>query len=58
MRLIFLYNYNDILLSCTHQTHDKINAYYVHIISCLYRISYPIISLSYTNHQIGFSLAV
>ena len=38
------------LLSCAHQTHDKINAYHVNIISFLYPTSYHILSISYADH--------
>jgi len=39
------------LLSCAHQTHDMINAYYVFIISYLYPALYHILPLSYLDHQ-------
>jgi len=39
------------LLSCAHQTHDKINVYHVLIISYLYLTLYHIMSLSYPDHQ-------
>ena len=41
------------LLSCAHQTHDMINVYHVHIISCLYPTPYHILSFSYPDNQTG-----
>ena len=54
MRAIFSFNYNDIcLLSCAHQTHDRINVYHVLITSYLYSALYHILPLSYLDHQTG-----
>jgi hypothetical protein len=39
------------LLSCPHQTHNRISVYPVYIISYLYPVSYPIMSLFYSDHQ-------
>ena len=39
------------LLSCAHQTHDRINVYHVIIISYLYSALYHILSLCYPDHQ-------
>jgi len=39
------------LLSCVHQTHDRIYVYHVLIISYLYPALYHILSLSYLGHQ-------
>jgi hypothetical protein len=41
------------LLSCPHQTHNRISVYPVYIISYFYPVSYPIMSLSYHDHQTG-----
>jgi hypothetical protein len=41
------------LLSCDHQTYDRISVYPIYIISCLYPIIYHILSLSYPDHQTG-----
>jgi len=41
------------LLSCVHQTHDRINIYHVLIISYLYPILYHIMLLSYPDYQTG-----
>jgi len=41
------------LLSCVHQTYDRINVYHVLIISYLYPALYHIRLLSYHNHQTG-----
>jgi len=39
------------LLSCAHQTHDRINVYHVFIISYLYPVLNHIMPLSYRDHQ-------
>jgi len=38
------------LLSCAHQTYDRINVYHVIIISYLYPALYHIMLLSYPDH--------
>jgi len=52
MRVIFnLIIMISCLLSRADQTHDRINVYHVHIISCKYPALYHNISLSYPDHQ-------
>ena len=46
--LIIMISY---LLSCAHQTHDRINVYHVLIISYLYPTLYHILPLSYLDYQ-------
>jgi len=55
--LSFNYNKNAIMFIIVyHQTHDMISIYPLYIISCLYPVSYHIISLSYPDHQTDLNI--